>query len=71
MKKDYKANADLLLSHSVLKPEEYKENKSLKLDQCLDGCEWLHSSLVLNKRGCMEFPFILAIPKACEAHNLA
>jgi len=34
-----------------------------------DGCEWLHSYVVLNKGVYCEFPIILASSEACEAHN--
>jgi len=35
-----------------------------RLGQLWDGCEWLHSSVVLNKG---KFPFILASSKTCVA----
>ena len=42
-----------------------------KLGQFWDGCEWLRSSVVLNKGVCHKFPFILASLKTCMAHDLA
>ena len=35
-----------------------------------DSCEWLYSSVVLNKGVCCKFPFILAGLKTCVAHIL-
>jgi len=34
-----------------------------RLGQSWDGCEWLHSSVVLNKGVCCKFPFILVNSK--------
>ena len=42
-----------------------------RFGQSLDGCEWLHSSVVLNKDVCCKFPFILASLKTYVTHNLA
>jgi len=44
---------------------------SILLGQSWDGCKWLHSSVVLNKGVCYEFPFILTILKTWMTHNLA
>jgi len=41
------------------------------LGQSWNGYEWLHSSVVLNKDVCYNFPFILASLNTCMVHNLA